>query len=71
MDPKQNPYANAPFILIFEGDEEGSETTVIDGVECIGETSGDDAIYTLSGMRVSNPQRGVIYVKNGKKFIVK
>ncbi|MBR6179946.1 MAG: hypothetical protein IKQ77_01865 [Prevotella sp.] len=71
VDPKQNPYANAPFILIFEGDEEGSETTVIDGVECIGETSGDDAIYTLSGMRVSNPQRGVIYVKNGKKFIVK
>ncbi|MBR7055092.1 MAG: hypothetical protein IKI26_10110 [Prevotella sp.] len=71
VDPKQNPYANAPFILVFDGDEQGSETTVINGVESIEETSGDNAIYTLSGMRVSNPQPGMIYVKNGKKFIVK
>ena len=71
VDPQQNPYANAPFILVFEGDEQGSETTVIDGVESIEETSNDNAIYTLSGMRVSNPQPGMIYVKNGKKFIVK
>ena len=28
------------------------------------------AIYTLSGVRVANPQKG-IYIKNGKKFIVK
>lgn len=71
VDPKENPYANAKFVIVFEGDEQSSETTVINGVESIEETSGDNAIYTLSGMRVSNPQRGMIYVKNGKKFIVK
>lgn len=35
------------------------------------ETTGDDAIYTLSGMRVTNPVKGGLYIKNGKKFFVK
>ena len=30
----------------------------------------DDAIYNLSGVRVANPQKG-IYIKNGKKYIIK
>ena len=30
----------------------------------------DDAIYNLSGVRVTNPQKG-IYIKNGKKYIIK
>ena len=30
----------------------------------------DDVIYNLSGMRVTNPQKG-IYIKNGKKYIIK
>ena len=30
----------------------------------------DDAIYTLSGVRVANPTKG-IYIKNGKKMVVK
>ena len=30
----------------------------------------DGVIYNLSGMRVSQPTKG-IYIKNGKKFIVK
>ena len=30
----------------------------------------DNAIYTLSGVRVSKPQKG-IYIQNGKKFVVK
>jgi hypothetical protein len=32
--------------------------------------SNDGAIYNLAGQRVYNPQKG-IYIKNGKKFIVK
>ena len=27
-------------------------------------------IYTLQGVKVTNPQKG-IYIKNGKKFIIK
>ena len=30
----------------------------------------DDVIYNLSGVRVTNPQKG-IYIKNGKKYIIK
>ncbi len=30
----------------------------------------DDVIYSLSGQRVNNPQKG-IYIKNGKKYIMK
>lgn len=31
----------------------------------------NDAIYNLQGVRVSAPVKGQIYIKNGKKFIVK
>ena len=35
------------------------------------EKIGDNAIYTLQGVRVSEPQKGQIYIMNGKKFIAK
>ena len=31
----------------------------------------NNAIYTLQGVRVSAPQKGMIYIQNGKKFIAK
>ena len=34
------------------------------------ETKADGAVYNLAGQRVNNPQHG-IYVKNGRKYIVK
>lgn len=43
-------------------------TTGVKSVEAYG--NGDDAVYNLQGIRVANPQKG-IYVKNGKKFIIK
>ena len=43
------------------------ETTAISAVKAIAE---DDAWYTLQGVRVAAPAKG-IYVKNGKKVIVK
>jgi len=45
----------------------GDETNAIEAVKA---GIADNAIYTLSGVRVEQPTRG-IYVKNGKKFIVK
>ena len=46
----------------------GDETTAIQGVASKAEADGD--IYTLSGVRVSQPKSG-IYVKNGKKVVIK
>ena len=41
------------------------------GIKNISEqTNNDDAIYTLNGTRVDHPVKG-LYIKNGKKFIVK
>ena len=45
----------------------GDETT---GIETAQATQSSDAIYTLSGVQVKQPTRG-IYVKNGKKYVVK
>ena len=43
-------------------------TTGVKAVEAYG--NGDDAVYNLQGIRVTHPQKG-IYVKNGKKFVIK
>ena len=61
----------AKFAIIFVNEEQGTETTSLDGVKSTESISGDNAIYTLSGVKVSKPEKGSIYVKNGKKFIVK
>lgn len=45
-----------------------NNTTGINSVR--DQTNNDDAIYTLNGVRVSRPTKG-IYIKNGKKYIVK
>lgn len=45
------------------------DATGIDSIESAADSS-DDRIYTLSGVRVSKPQRGV-YIKNGKKVVVR
>ena len=62
---------HAKFAIIFVNEEEGTETTALDGVQATEMLSGDNAIYTLSGVKVSNPQKGVVYVKNGKKYVIK
>ena len=63
--------AGAKFVIFFVDEEEGTETTAIDGVQTTETISGDNSIYTLSGMKVNQPQKGSIYVKNGKKVILK
>ena len=44
------------------------ETTGVKAIEVNG--NADNAIYNLQGVRVANPQKG-IYVKNGKKYVIK
>ena len=43
-------------------------TSGIDIVDGVVETSTDDAFYTLGGVRVSNPAKGV-YIQNGRKIV--
>ena len=51
------------FSIIFEDDE----TT---GITSTKVEKGDDSWYTLQGVKVAQPTKG-IYVKNGKKVVVK
>ena len=54
--------------LRFLGLAIDGETTAIQGVEA--QSGQQDAVYNLSGQRVSNPTRG-IYIINGKKVVIK
>ncbi|MCR5132006.1 MAG: leucine-rich repeat domain-containing protein [Prevotella sp.] len=54
---------NQSFALSFPGEETGIENHVSQIVE-------DDAFYTLQGIKVKQPQRGLV-IKNGKKYIIK
>lgn len=44
------------------------EATGVKAIEV--NSNADNAIYNLQGVRVANPQKG-IYVKNGKKYVIK
>ena len=60
--------AAAPGMIIM--DISGSEVTGIETVHGEGLVVNDSDIYDLSGRKVSQPTKG-IYVKNGKKYVVK
>ena len=47
------------------------ETTSIECITEVTEQYGNGAIYDLQGRKVLQPQKGGIYIKNGKKFFVK
>ena len=46
-------------------------TNYADGIETVKTTQNDNAIYNLSGQRVSTPAAGHVYIRNGKKVIIK
>ena len=54
------------FVLMYYG------SGVVDGIETVGTnvSTKSNAIYTISGQRVNNTQKG-IYIINGKKVVVK
>jgi hypothetical protein len=57
-----------PLHVIGEEDENGA-TIIYDVVEDNLNNNGDDFIYDLQGRRVSEPKKGGIYIKNGKKIL--
>ena len=63
---KTSTAAPAP---VFWLDEPGA--TAIFAVKNVNTNEGNAAIYTLQGVRVSQTQKGMIYIQNGKKFIAK
>ena len=61
----QLPEEMAAYALAFDFDE----ATGIESVTT-GKRNTDDAVYDLSGRRVQQPRSG-LYIKNGKKYIIK
>jgi Skp family chaperone for outer membrane proteins len=51
-----------------EEDKDEEDTTVIEKIES---TVKDGTIYNLQGIKVDKPEKGNLYIKNGKKFRVK
>ena len=60
---------SAPGMIVM--DMEGNDVTGIETVHGEGFTVNGSDIFDLSGRRVSQPTKKGIYVKNGKKYIVK
>lgn len=56
-------FVNAKSATVVE--EDGIAGSIVE------ENKGDNNIYTLNGVKVNNPIKGGVYIKNGKKFIVK
>jgi hypothetical protein len=68
---KNGKPATSKMAIIFVDEENGSETTAIDGVNSTETVSSDNAYYTISGVKVERPTKSGIYIKNGKKIIIK
>lgn len=63
--------AKGMFAIVFVDEEEGTETTSLNGVESTVRTYDDGSYYTLGGVKVQNPTKKGIYIKNGKKVVIK
>lgn len=64
-DPK-NP-SLAKVAIVFDDEDDGGSTTTVPEVK-LNSTDADASFYTLQGVKVSGPVKGV-YIHNGKKFI--
>lgn len=71
VKPSNGTPAKGMFAIVFVDEEEGTETTSLDGVESIERTYNDGSYYTLGGVKVQNPTKKGIYIKNGKKVVIK
>ena len=62
-----NPAGSASFLsLLVDGDD---DLTGVEGVDT--EVESDGIVYDLFGRKVSQPQKGSLYIRNGRKFIAK
>lgn len=64
-DPK-NP-SLSKMAIVFDDEDDGGSTTTVPEVK-LNSTDADASFYTLQGVKVSRPVKGV-YIHNGKKFI--
>ena len=64
-DPKKPSLAK--MAIVFDDEDDGGSTTTVTEVKP-NSTDGDASFYTLQGVKVSRPVKGV-YIHNGKKFI--
>ena len=58
------------FIITYLDDEEDTQTTKIENVD-LSDKKGNGSVYTLQGVKVLSPEKKGVYIKNGKKYIVK
>ena len=61
-------FSGEPVFELDDEDEDGVVTLIVPGSMINGEEAGD--YYNLQGVKVSHPTKG-IYVKNGKKVVIK
>lgn len=64
-DPKNPSFAKVA--IVFDDEDDGGSTTTVTEVK-LNSTDADASFYTLQGVKVSGPVKGV-YIHNGKKFI--
>lgn len=65
-DDPNNP-SLAKMAIVFDDEDDGGSTTTVTEVKP-NSPDGDASFYTLQGVKVSRPVKGV-YIHNGKKFI--
>lgn len=65
-DDSKNP-SLAKMAIVFDDEDDGGSTTTVPEVKP-NSTDADASFYTLQGVKVSRPVKGV-YIHNGKKFI--
>ena len=63
----KNVSAGAKVFMVFN-ENEATSIEALDGIDV--EDAATGVVYDLQGRRVENPQNG-IYVKDGKKIVVK
>ena len=68
-DPTITTPIKAMKIVVCGEEDENGATIIYDVVEDSLNNNGDDYIYDLQGRRVSEPKKGGIYIKNGKKIL--
>ena len=64
-DPNNKSLAKVA--IVFDDEDDGGSTTTVPEVK-LNSTDADASFYTLQGVKVSGPVKGV-YIHNGKKFI--
>lgn len=72
MEPTGNFYADGVLLTNIVIGPSGS--TGDDVATCIKDVNADEKqspIYTLQGVRIEKPQKNGMYIKNGKKFVIK